>query len=268
MQVFVWHRIRRDAGVTAEHGHRGPARLVVVAACLLLLAATPARGEPFGWPQPGGPGTPVVISYSFSNLFDPIFQGIPELELRTATTEAFGLWSLHSPLHFVEQPDSGPSPSDDDYFAGDHPDIRIGAHAIDNAWILAHAFLASQTETSGLAGDIHFNRDSMLDWGIGDGFPAIDFLEVMAHEIGHALGLQHVLQVEAIMNPYHAFRFAGGGTPFLLPADIAAVQSIYGAGVGSVQPIPEPSTLMLVAGGVIAAVRRARRPRRDQLSPS
>ena len=246
----------------AEHGRRAPARSLVVAAWLLVLAATPARGEPFGWPQPGGAGTPVVITYSFSNLFDPFFQGIPELELRTATTEAFGLWSRYAPLHFIEQPDSGPPPSDDDYFADDHPDVRIGAHGIDNAWILAHAFLASQTDVSGLAGDIHFNRDSTLDWGIEDGFPSIDFLEVLAHEIGHALGLQHVLQGDAIMNPNHAFRFARERRPFLLPPDVAAVQALYGAGEGSVQPIPEPSTLMLVSGGVVAAfARRARRIR-------
>ena len=242
-----------------EHGRRGPASSLAATVCLLLFAVTPARGEPFGWPQPDGLGTPVLLSYSFSNLFDPVFQGIPELELRAATTEAFGLWSRYAPLHFVERPDSGPSPADVNYLPANHPEIRIGAHGIENPWMLGHAFLAVDVEVSGLAGDIHFNTDSVLDWGIEDGFPAIDFLEALAHEIGHALGLQHVLQLDAIMNPDHAYRFARGNSPFLLPADVAAIQALYGAGVGSVQPIPEPSTLMLVSAGVFAlVVRRAR----------
>jgi hypothetical protein len=224
---------------------------------LVLLTARPARAEPFGWSQPGGPGTPVVLSYSFINLFAPDFQDMSESELRALTVEAFRLWSVYAPLHFVERPDSGPPATDENYAPADHPDIRIGAHGEDDALILAHSFLPLATEVSGLAGDIHLNSDSILDWGIEDGLPNIDFLEVMLHEIGHALGLLHVMHVDAIMNPVHGFRFERTRPAFLLPSDIAAVQAIYGDGAGSVQPIPEPSTLILVSAGLLAALRRA-----------
>ena len=78
------------------------------------------------------------------------------------------------------------------------------------------------------------------------------------HEIGHARGLRHVLDVDAIMNPSHGFRFERAGPAFLLPPDIAAVQALYGAGAGSVQPIPEPSTLLLVGAGALAGLLRRR----------
>ena len=221
-------------------------------AIVLVLAALPARAEPFGWPQVQGAGTPVAISYSFINLLDPAFQGLSEWQLRAATAEAFGLWAQYAPLHFTEQSDSGPAASDDNYYADGHPDIRIGAHGEDDG-MLAHAFLPVDSDTSGLAGDIHFNSDSILPWGIEDGFPAIDFLEVMVHEIGHSLGLEHVFDVDAIMNPTHGFRFGSGRSIFLFPADIEAIQAVYGAGVGSVSPVPEPSTFTLLAAGLALA---------------
>jgi hypothetical protein len=192
----------------------------------IVAGTTPARAEPFGWPQVQGPGTSVVLTYSFVNLFDPAFQGIPVAQLRAATAQAFSLWAQYAPLTFIERPDDGAPPSDTDYAPDGHPQIRIGAHGEGDPLLLAHSFLPIAIDVSGLAGDIHFNSDSTVIWGIEDGSPAIDFLEVMAHEIGHALGLQHIYDVDAIMNPFHGFRFSRNQPIFLLPADIAAIQSL------------------------------------------
>ena len=243
--------------VSAKRPRASVHSLAAAVLCVLALTGRPANAEPFAWPQPEGPGTPVVLTYSFINLFSSNFQGISELQLRAATAEAFRVWTIYAPLHFVERPDSGPPAGDEEYGPDGHPDIRIGAHGEDGALVLAHAFLPLATTVSGLAGDIHFNSDSILDWGIGDGLPNIDFLEVLVHEIGHALGLGHVDGEDAIMNPFHGFRFERSRV-FLLPSDIAAVRAIYGAGMGSVQPIPEPSTLILVsAGALVGLVRRS-----------
>jgi hypothetical protein len=85
---------------------------------------------------------------------------------------------------------------------------------------------------------------------------------VITHEIGHALGLAHIWYADAIMQPYHGHRYHGPGTGFLLAPDILAIQSLYGTGVGSVRPMPEPSAAVLVATGlIIVGVQRTRRRR-------
>jgi hypothetical protein len=231
--------------------------------CALLLANF-AHADAFRWPQPGGPGTPVVLTYSFSNLLDQTFPGaLTETDIRASTTEAFGLWSQYAPLHFFERPDSGPAPSDRDYAPGTHPDIRMGHHFIDDETMLAHAFLPLNTDESGLSGDIHLNAMRTFAWSVGGGFPAIDFLEVITHEIGHALGIGHILYADAIMQPFPNHRFRGPGTAYLLAPDIRAIRSLYGSGIGSVQPVPEPSTMLLLATGLAAAVLRRTASRRS-----
>lgn len=56
-------------------------------------------------------------------------------------------------------------------------------------------------------------------------------------------------------------RFQGLGTGYLTADDIAGVQSIYGAGKGSVTPlpVPEPGGLVLGVLGSLAVFRIARR---------
>jgi len=233
------------------------ATVVAVFSCGLLFAHN-VFADPFRWPQPNGPGTAVLLTYSLSNLDQTFSATLNEQDIRESTAEAFRLWSSYAPLNFIERPDSGPAPSDVDYAPGLFPDIRIGYHLIDNETVLAHAFLPWDTESSGLAGDIHFNSLSTVSWSVGAHLAGFDFLEVITHEIGHSLGLSHILYADAIMQPYYTDRFRGRGTGFLLAPDILAIRSLYGSGVGSVQPIPEPSTMLLLVTGLVAVfVRRS-----------
>lgn len=216
-------------------------------AATYFLSAIPAAADPVGlqWAQPLGLGTPVYITYSYSNLLDGTFLLTSPDELRAATEEALNLWASYAPLYFIEVPDVGPPPSDMPY-ASTGPEIRIGHHQSTD---LAHAFYPGY---DGLAGDVHIATG--VPWTIGEG--NWNFLEAITHEIGHSLGLGHEIDEPAIMNPSYPFhRFYGLGTSFLFPSDIRAIQSIYGAGTGSVEPLdptPEPGTYLLVAAGVIS----------------
>jgi hypothetical protein len=210
------------------------------------------------WPQPSGPGTPVYITYSYSNLLDGTFLLTSPENLRAATEEALRLWASYAPIHFIEVPDAGPPPLDLPYTAGPNdPEIRIGHSEIMD---LAHAYYPGP---GGLAGDVYVA--SGVPWTIGGG--NWNYLEAITHELGHSLGLGHELNDPAIMNPSYPYhRFLGLGTSFLFPADIRAIQNVYGTGTGSLHALdltPEPASALLTAGGLLALVtRRLRRLRR------
>ena len=200
----------------------------------------------YKWPQSGGVGSAVTITYSYSNLFDGNLGGsLNEAQLRAATEEAFNLWATYAPLNFVEVVDSGPAVSDDtSYLAAGTPNIRIGHHAMDGAsGTLAHAYYPSTTYW-GIAGDVHM--DTGENWKLGAG-GGIDFVEVMTHEIGHALGLGHESTNSAIMNPYYGGRFSGLGTGYLIADDINGIRALYGTGTGSVTSLSSNTAPTLAA---------------------
>jgi hypothetical protein len=199
---------------------------------------TDPTGPIYRWSQPGGPGSHITITYSFSNLLDgSLGSGLSPAAIRSAIQEALSRWAAVAPIDFVEVADNGPAPSNTDYDPAGKPVIRFGDRPIDGPYnILAYGYYPGAT---GLAGDIQF--DTSENWSVN---PAngIDLVEVAEHEIGHALGLAHEPApadggVDAIMNPIYVGRFHGLGTSFLYQDDISGIQALYGAGTGSVQPL-------------------------------
>ena len=80
--------------------------------------------------------------------------------------------------------------------------------------VLAHAFYPEN-------GNTHF--DDGEAWVIDK--EGIDLFQVAAHEVGHALGLEHSRDGNALMAPI----YAGYIPNYKLPADdIAGIQSMYG----------------------------------------
>lgn len=139
--------------------------------------------------------------------------------------DAFAAWSAVANIQFVEVPDNG-VPFDG---AGARGDIRIGAHSMDGPWgVLAHAYFPPPGGTSA-AGDMHFDRQET--WGCQASPGVIDIGVVAAHEIGHAIGLNHEVRAgrTALMNPYYNPDIAS----ILLADDVAGAAAIYGLGVSS-----------------------------------
>lgn len=164
-------------------------------------------------------GTHSDASLAVSSL--PGFQACFLSEIR----DAFAAWSAVANIQFVEVPDNGVRFDG----AGAKGDIRIGAHTMDGQWgVLAHAFFPPPGGVSA-AGDMHFDRHEV--WSCTPGPGVVDIGIVAAHEIGHAIGLNHETRVErtALMNPYYNPNTAS----ILLADDVAGAAALYGLGVSA-----------------------------------
>ncbi|MEP3226518.1 MAG: matrixin family metalloprotease [Parasphingorhabdus sp.] len=101
-----------------------------------------------------------------------------------------------------------------------------GAHGDDNPFdgpsgVLAHAYFPPPNGGQ-RAGDTHFDDDENWTSNLNDS-QAIDFLTVAAHEFGHAIGLGHSRERNALMFPSYS-----GAHRFLAADDISGCQSLYG----------------------------------------
>ncbi|MEM8865799.1 MAG: matrixin family metalloprotease [Planctomycetota bacterium] len=222
------------------------------------------------WPQPGGDGTPVTVTYSYNNLLDgglldPAGDPLPADFLRESVEEALNVWASVVPINFVEVPDEGGPVSTRSYPDGQFGQIRFSHRYINGpdppvGNPIAKALAWYPGVNNNLAGDVHYdNADRWQEVGTTRN---PDILGATVHELGHTLGLGHDTNPDA--NMYWIFTRTAGpgtGTALLHPSDIAGVQSIYGAGVGSVTPlvtVPEPGAAMLAAMLLFACQSRLR----------
>lgn len=151
----------------------------------------------------------------------------------TQVQAAFDAWAAVANLSFVFVADNGVAFN----AAGTNADIRLGGHVFDGAsGTLAHGYYPPNNGTSA-AGDIHF--DIAETWDLSFAGSGIDIFQVTAHELGHALGLDHTAVANSLMNPFYVETFSGPQAD-----DIAGMQFIYGPAVSNV---PEPTSLALVA---------------------
>jgi hypothetical protein len=232
------------------------------------------------WPQPGGLGTPVTITYSYQNMFDGGLRGpgalpgpngmflpngppLPNALIRASIEEALGLWASVAPLTFIEVPDDGLT-----YAQGStqYGQIRFRHVHINGPDPAPPAQPVAKAQAwfpfaGTLAGDVEFDHGD--PWQQAGTLPVPDILGATIHELGHSLGLNHTGFSNA--NLYWIFtRYPGPGTGALHSDDIAGIRFLYGTGRGKVVPLPfftpEPSalTLLLFAGPWFFARRRRR----------
>ncbi|HSI28671.1 MAG: matrixin family metalloprotease [Methylophilus sp.] len=227
-----------------------------ILACLVVSGTAWGGYYPMygSWDQPNGLGSPITLTYSYSNLFDggivsSAGQSLTADIMRSAFEQAFTDYAAVLPIHFVEVADKGPLPETGQYDPTGLANIRIGVVShLDDA--NAYAYFPQDTDSSGLAGDVVFNGQRF-----GLGWTQIVFYSVAQHELGHSLGMGHYINADAptasaLANLTYTY------TGPILPLDsmmISALQSVYGAGIGSVTPlsaVPEPDTWALLLFGL------------------
>lgn len=248
------------------HAHTGPDFGFGIQSCACYAPGTPTSGDfvvgpsnPGKWGVPGFGNPGGTVTYSFATgagyaitEASPAFTGtVVPLEtfmpagFKAQIVNAFNAWSAVANIQFVEVVDNGVAFD----AAGATGDIRIGGHNLGGpGGTLAHGYYPPANGVSA-AGDIHF--DTQDTWKIGFGGGGFDIFQVAAHEIGHAIGLNHTAVPNSLMNPNYTETFSG-----LQADDIAGGQFIYGA---AVVVVPEASTFTLLPIGALVAIGLLRR---------
>jgi hypothetical protein len=256
-----------------------PVRAFVLAGAVLLISASTGRAAPvsgailapgspltedfvLGPTNPGKWGSPVfgtgaTVTWSLMASGLATEEG-PSTALsafmpagfKGAIEAAFAAWSAVADITFLEVADSGHAFD----AAGASGDIRIAGTNLGGPFgVLAHGYYPPANGTSA-AGDIHFDTNDT--WKLGFGGPGFDIFQVAAHEIGHAIGLDHTGVPNSLMNPFYTEAFAG-----LQADDIAGGQFIYGPAVTGPE-VPEPASAFLFMAGLLAAPALRRRGRK------
>jgi len=156
----------------------------------------------------------------FSNVIGAAYQSTIE--------QALTRWASVSGLTFVQVPDS--------VLPSQAADIRIGFAAL-NTSATNQIGYTSYTYTYGANGSTAFLPDTLVRLEDPSQDPlsqasdgsfvyqgyATNLYQTTLHEIGHALGLDHSTDPNAVMSPT-----LGPGNPDLDASDIAGIQSLYG----------------------------------------
>nr|XP_060622946.1 collagenase 3-like [Anolis sagrei ordinatus] len=129
------------------------------------------------------------------------------------TAKAFKLWSDVTPLKFTRT--TGPADIEMFFASDEHGD----SYPFDGKdGTLAHAYAPGE----GLGGDAHFDNDEK--WSSSN--RGTNFFTVVAHEVGHSLGMDHSNVRGALMYP--TYQYINKRNYRLPEDDKKGIQSLYG----------------------------------------
>jgi hypothetical protein len=170
-------------------------------------------------PSTGSAGHPITLTYSFipdgtqihdqqwgtapSQLFARMNElfGTPDV-WQAKFAQIFAEWARVTGVHYVQVADDGASFLTADGVLGSRGDVRIGCKALDGAnGVLAYDYYPD-------GGDMVL--DASENWAL----PGQDYIflrNIIAHEHGHGLGLEHVCPTNntKLLEPYYTPAFDG-----------------------------------------------------------
>jgi matrixin len=151
--------------------------------------------------------------------------GVPPAAVKAEAEAAFAMWEAAANIVFREAPEGSPA------------DILIGAQTEPEGWAFADVFYetASSEEVKPISQAlVCLNPTKPWKVGFNGDLKTYDLRYTLAHEIGHAIGLDHPPGGNQIMNYRYEERFRA-----LQPGDIRGAVALYGA--------PSPPSLVVAA---------------------
>ncbi len=161
----------------------------------------------------------------------------------------YDVWSENTGLELVYEPfDDGGVMGDNANVgvAGVRGDMRVGGRLIDgNSNVLAYNYYPNGGGLSGLDGDMVIDTadNFYVNFSDGPGGENRGLTNVLAHEVGHGIGIAHVLPVDStkLMEPFVNFAFLGPQED-----DIFNAQQLYGDNLESNDTLATATNLGLV----------------------
>ncbi|XP_072163885.1 stromelysin-1-like [Diadema setosum] len=144
--------------------------------------------------------------------------GARKTKFRSAIERAFQLWSDVTTLNFREVKRKSPADIDIRFYSGYHMDSM----PFDNEGrMVGHPLQADEGGRHVVRLDV--DADENFSFGSDEG---INLYQVMAHQIGHALGLGHSSNHDSVMSPCTKPYMADFA---LSPSDISGIRGLYGS---------------------------------------
>lgn len=170
--------------------------------CRRVLAAS------MGWDGPG------AGSAELSYYLGAVPSYLDQTQVEAAIERALNAWSDIVDIRFTRAK-----------VAGSLDSLDFSFRTLDGpGGTLAQAYFPDDVNPGRIAGDVQFDLAERWEIGNALGGAAFDLVAVAVHEIGHALGLDHLLQPDSVLAPSISANEKFDG---LMEVDRSAIRALY-----------------------------------------